>query len=288
MVTSSVQSVESTKRRGAAISILSLVTLLWLVAGCEDSNFVLGTIETPSSVWIFKLSTYGNHDSLTRYQLGAVRSSGAIVDITDIGGFMSYPIGDQYPMLDLSGVALSIEQKSHYGLPILAVLEFTFPEAPSGGAEIYWFVEPHLVCSYEIDVPDYLTPSYEAPDLPQIWIDSAVMEDPLGAHDLISRPSMVLIGLNPKFTIPQDHYFEGESSGTVADFHNGRSGTMFAIGGVKARLYLGVEIWLRTFAEGDRIQIGGSSLPATVSVSDRCTLSFGKDSYYTIQPVDSD
>lgn len=289
------------KEKAKAISVLGLVTILCLVAGCDggscDSDIHISAIETPSSILHFHLRYNGHPDNIANLQLGAVSDSGRIYDRTDVDGCTcSYPSSVYPSMPDLSGATLSIDLHNQWGhglfgwswdneVNVLSVLEFTFPEAIGPDpSRIDWWVTPHYICSYEI------SEGCEDHPEPEIWIDYVVLEDPLGQYDLMQTPEDVLSALwqDPLLTIGPRLW--GESNGTVRELYNEWSGTMTVQPNREAKLFVGVGVWLRTFQECDRITIGGNSLPWSVvsSPPDRCTLDFGTASYYIMGTVGID
>jgi hypothetical protein len=248
-------------------------------------------IEAPSAIRPIIWGSYSHPDNLANYQVGAVSDGGEIIEITGLdGGVMwSYPLGDQMFMRDLKGIAVTIDLDDQWGSGMLGdnfhemgshllVLEFRFPEAtfPSQ-AEINWFVEPHLICRYEIESTDS---SNEA----SVWFEYLVYEDPLGAVDLVRGGDAHALWeiLSQGLEDEKEYIFEGDVNGTLVASSDERSGTMVVGPGMSPRLFVGVSVQMRTHQQGDRIRLGGDSLPNSVSDSDRCTFNFGTNSYYTI------
>jgi hypothetical protein len=295
MSTYSAPPAERTKKRGKAISVLCLVMLLWVLAGCNGtgSSTVFGMIETPSAIRNIQSMTPLNSDNLANCQVGAVNDDGEIIEITGLdGGVMwSYPLGDQMFMRDLKGIAATIDLDDQWGSGIfgnnfvenvqhLLVLEFTFPETTEP-TEINWFVKPHLRCRYEID-------SNETSEQAYVWFEYLVYEEPLGVLDLVrggdALGGILLQGVENE----QDYIFEGDVNGTLVAFNDERSGTMMSIPQGRAKLFIGVAVFMRTNQQGDRIRLGGNSLPTWIGDSDRCTFDFGRNSYYTMRPAGND
>jgi hypothetical protein len=299
----------TTKKRRKAISVPGVVTLLCLVAGCTVIDSGSGPVdfsmmETPSAIRYFEWGSLSNPYNLARRQLGAVRDSGDIFDITGLGGMSSYPAA-MYPypvvslpgMPDLSGVAFTIDLNDQWGsglfgdyfnemLAYMYVLEFTFPEATyTNGTKIAWFVMPRLRCGYVIQESGFLVPSYEAPPLPFLWFEYVILEDPLGVYDLMHPNEAMIVALEDGIEHKVKYFFEGESDDRVAASNDQRSGTMIVDPGTEAKLFVGVSVLMSTEQPGDRIIIGGNSLPTTTSDWDRGTLDFGNNSYYTMRPV---
>ena len=277
------------KVRSRALLLLVLLLGLFFITGCDNNqNTEFSVIETPSAVrHIF----WGDDSNLVaNLEIGAISDSGEIFDVTGLeGGLMwSYPIGDQMYVEDLTGITLVLDldgdsTKGFIG-PIhitsnALILEYTFPKASEEGVtEISWFVTPHLVCSYDIE-------SNETDQEAMVWFEYLIFEDPIGDFDLVRNTSAALQDLSGGVEDEQEYVFRGDVSGTLSAFDDERSGTINVLKGQEAKLFVGVSIQYRTFVEGDRIRMGGNSLPNSLDSSERCTLSFGTDSYYTMRPA---
>jgi hypothetical protein len=281
------------------ITVLGLVILLWLLAGCNGNGPApeFSMIETPSAVRQIQWGPPSHPDNLANYQMGFVRDSGVIAErpVLDGGTMWSYPREDRQGFIpDLRGTAVSIDLDDQWGSGVLGdnfhemvthllVLEFTFPEATfQGQTEINWFVTPHLTCRYDID-------SVESGDEAFLWFEYVVYEDHLGALDLLwENEDALWASLSQGLEDEQEYVFEGDVDGTLLASSDERSGTMLVDLGRRARLFVGISVLMRTHQQGDRIQLGGDSLPNSVSDSDRCTFHFGRNSYYTMRPAGND
>jgi hypothetical protein len=316
MSTLSAKPAERRKKRGKATSILGLVILLWLLAGCNVTGtgppIEFSMIERPSAIRHFVGESGNNPDNLANYQVGFYRDNGLVSErpLLDGGTMWSYPRGDLGSMPTLRGAVFSIDLVNEYSRHgwILkddysdiinhgAVLEFRFPEATDpGGTEIKWFVTPHLVCTYTIWKSDMLVANSPfntgSPDDPIIWFEYLVYEDPLGMLDLVAAGEAGWPIVSSGGEHEQEYIFSSDTSdgvsGTLLASNDERSGTMIVPQGIGARLFVGVIVQMRVYAKGDRIQIGGNSLPTRISDTERCTLSFGSNSYYTMQSAGDD
>ena len=294
--------------RRKAIHVLSLAILFSLVAACgsSNSNVHFAKIKTPSAIRHLGGRPTHKQGNLARYELGAVKHSGEIVEITELGAMWSRPLGNQTYMPDLSGAAFTIDfdnQWSHmellgstvwwHTLDHVAVLEYTFPKATDPGmTEINWFVTPHLRCRYEMQQseegrePGVLVPSHESIPNADLWFEYLVFQDPLGAFDLLrSDEDVVLAFLGSGFEDEQEYLFQGNANGTLRTVHDERSGKMHVPAGTRAKLYVGVSVLMQVYQRDDRIRLGGDALPTVISDPDRCTLDFGSNSYYTMRPA---
>jgi len=285
----------TTKKSRNVISVLSVVTLLCLAAGCNGpgTEFVSGKMETPSAVRHIEWVSCHHPDNLARHQLGAIRGSGEIIEITEFGK-MSSQI-----MPDLWGVAFTIDLDDQWGsgifgddfneeLGYMYVFEFTFPKATyPNGTRLYWSVNPILYCPYRIQESDILTPSYEDTSKSDLWINYVVVEDPFSTFDLmVTDDTLMSAVLEGGIEDEKEYCFTGASYGSVRAFHDKRNGTMILPAGAEAKLFIGVSVLMMTNDQYDRIRVGGDSLPTNVSnVSglDYCYMYF--DGYYTMYPV---
>jgi hypothetical protein len=262
-------------------------------------------IETPSAIRHF-VGSAANPDNLANYEVGYFKDNGLVFErpLLDGGTMWSYPRGDLGFVPDLRGAVFSIDlddQWAHHGLILqddfnemlthVAVLEFRFPEATEPGVtEINWFVTPHLVCTYDVHKSDILIPTGQGiPDDPLIWFEYLIYEDPRGMIDLVAAGELGLDLMSSGWENEQEYIFSSETSdgisGTLLAANDERSGTMDVRQGESANLFVGVAVQMRTHVRGDRTQVGGNSLPTWITDTERCTFSYGRNSYYTMRPT---